>query len=296
MILVVTLLVCAARFNPVPEGGVTLHVSTTPDDLYRLPSIDRRIVWPLHQCFTTLLITVDLPHGGKTYGKTRESEPVYLLPAAAVVVQNKLINVESSVRMLRSHCANSVNFVIEVLNHTLSNADMFNFSGPATHPSTERSFADTKKDLPIESRFFVNTVMYVTTLATTTTKYILHADIDTLGLSIGRPVVGRTTPMSVDFARRAFSELTVRPNLLFVMPSRSCLSAMEAVPSDMSCRLFVSMTARFNRMLPLRYWASHVEDILAENMKLHNLTGLTLKGTFPCVANTFIVRKIDAMF
>jgi len=295
--------VVSASYNKVPAGGLTLHISVTPSDMNYLSSAHRRIVWPLQQCFTILWVTIDLPHGGKTYAATRGSDPVYLKMNTDVYNTTELKNkatklVRQSVQMLNAHCFLPVSVVVSVLNHTNITQKklerFFNFSSPSTTLQTNTSFADTRPDLPLTNRFFVNTLMYVTTLSLSVTKYMLHADIDTTGLYFGPSFFGHSIVHKINYVTEAVQKLQQNTNLVFALPSRTCSSkkSNQYLYTPMSCRLFVSMTTRFKNMLPLRYWASHIEDLIIENMKEHQVESMTLTGTYPCVRSTYLARKL----
>ena len=273
-------LACAA-FAPVPHGGITLHISILPSEIHLLRSVSRRIVWPLHQCFSTVVVAIDQP-GGKTYSSTRTAPPKYITPQNISVDSRRIKdNMAQSMRLLATQCRKPL------LQLDFGGRTPY-FTGPPTHPMDDPAFAD-NASLPREQRFFKNTQMYTRALVETRSAYIVHADIDTTGLTLPPVAHGRSMLRMPNFVRQAVHELVKDPRLLFVMPGRRCKSAY-ILPYPVSCRLFVSMPARFKTMLPLRYWASHVEDMLRYNMERHRFTGLMIEASTPCVASTYLAR------
>ena len=115
----------ADTFLDVPFGGLALHLSVTPSEIYRLKSVDRRIVWQLTQCFSIVTVVVDPPHGGKTYGKKRTDDPVYLTNLPMMSASSRLeimVSVRKamkpSMNMLRNHCRKKIPLRVVILNHT----------------------------------------------------------------------------------------------------------------------------------------------------------------------------------
>jgi len=273
-------LVVACAFGPAP-GSIALHISVTPSEIDLLPSVARRVVWPLQQCFSSVVVAVDQP-GGKTYSNSRNDPPRYITPHNVTVNVHRVQQLMGqTMRLLRTKCKR-VELIIDLGGHAPY------FTDPPTHPEDEPAFAD-NPSLPSDMRFFKNTVMYTRALVETTADYIVHADIDTTGLTVPPVATGRSALRAADFVLQAVRKLEKDEKLLFVMPGRHCDKA-HTIPYTMSCRLFVSMPARFKTMLPLRYWASHVEDMMRYNMQLHNFTGIMLEGSRPCVASTYLAR------
>lgn len=279
------------RFAPSPPGGITFHVSVIPNEIEMLVSVGWRVLYPLRQCFSVISVAVDLPHGGKTYGPTREDDPIYL----PVVETNTTGLVErvygalaEMVRVHETHCG-VVPIVVELLNHTTLAGWMrvhFDIEGPATR-EWDIAFGDVRPDLPLQQRFFKNTVMYVRSIVTASTKYILHTDVDTIGL--WNPKYYDTT-----FVNDAIQLLQRDDGVVFVRPARECMMHGKSVMYEdwMSCRLFVTETHTFSRMVPFKYWASHVEDMFHENMALHGLVAAMLPLSRPCFTSTWFQRKV----
>lgn len=281
-----TLLVLAcAAFAPVPQGGITLHISVLPSEIHLLRSVSRRIVWPLHQCFSAVVVAIDQP-GGKTYSTSRNAPPKYITPHNVSVDKQRIKdNMAQSMRLLTTQC-NKPLLILDFGGPTPY------FTEPPTNPMDDPAFAD-NTSLPREQRFFKNTQMYTRALVETSTAYIVHADIDTTGLTLPPVARGRSVLRAPSFVAQAAHELSRDPHLLFVMPGRRC-TVTYTLPYPVSCRLFVSMPSRFRTMLPLRYWASHVEDMLRYNMEMHEFTGLMIEASTPCVASTYLARWLFA--
>lgn len=300
-VLMLSLISVATKFRDVPTGGLTLHVSVVPSELHLLTSVPRRIVWPLQQCYTCFVITVDLPHGGKTYGKTRLSAPVYIPNSnieTKIDVSKVELMVEKSRLLLNSHCRHPVFVIVDVLNHShfKNISKYYDLAGPAYHPNDDPVFVDDVNKNGIH--LFKNTFMYTHTLFSERTKYLVHADIDTTGLRTGPVSAGQSVLQKVDFVASAVYELEKNKRLLFVMPSRSCnnTTTYEIRLSTFSCRLFVSMPTRFKSMAPLQYYASHVEDMIMYNMKTNAYTSVVIEGSLPCVASTYLARLLYSSF
>ena len=290
--------VSADNFLPVPKGGLTLHVSVTPSEIYRLKSIHRRIVWQLTQCFSAVTVVVDLPHGGKTYNVKRSDEPLYLLPPEKMSVFDRLElsvlvrkEMVTTIKMLQDHCSRRPVLRVVLLNHTyLEGINWFDavFSDEFVQP-LENVFRDARPDLPRSQRLFKNTAMYVWSMISCRSRLLLHFDIDTLGLYNNRPSVG-ASPVKANFVRLANQILVKNSSVLFVHPS-GCDKTRNRISSSTSTRMFISHVERFRKMLPLLDWADHVENMLGVNLKRNNKFSAEIVAR-PCLASSYVTRKI----
>eukprot|EP00035_Acanthoeca_spectabilis_P026530 m.463082 g.463082 ORF g.463082 m.463082 type:complete len:341 (-) comp22908_c0_seq1:185-1207(-) len=291
------------QFEAVPAGGMAFHVSVIPEEIPWLHSIPRRIILPLRQCFSDLVVVVDLPHGGKAYNKSGSdrghSEPVYLpvahSPNILVVKSQARAAIAFAAKLLDAHCPLAVKVRVHVLNHTTLIPWIHStFKTNQTFTATSPSFADTRPHLPLPQRLFMNTAMYVWSLLhASRAKYLLHTDIDTLGLKNARPFPGTTSPRPT-FFKKAMELLETFPDVMFVNPPTSCAMKEPRVVTDrMSCRLFLADTTRFKQLIPLSYWTDHVEEVFNRNLKDHHFrTALRLEGVMPCIGPSWFTRKV----
>ncbi len=295
-ILTIAATVMADPFTPVPDGGLTLHISVVPSEIDRIHSLPRRVVWPYAQCVTTVTVVVDPPHGGKTYGSSRQSDPVYLpvrhFRESHASIRSRIRRAMApSMSMFGRHCPVIPALKIGILNHTRLDRDgWFDtvFVDPAENIDTDPMFRDTRPFLPKPQRVFKNTVMYVWSIVSCRTRYLLHLDIDTLGLRNHAPVIGHSPPRST-FIRTAI-ELFMEAPTVFVM-STGCNVPRSVKTSDLSTRVFVVDVSRFRGMLPLVGWTDHIENVINTNMRRHSLVAVALPGR-PCIASSYITRKI----
>jgi hypothetical protein len=270
-------------FAAPPPGGLTYHVSVVPHEIDWLRSLHRRHVLPLRQCFTTVAIVVDLPHGGKTYGRRY----LPLRPAPAPFRADVRLAIMPMMEMLRAHCRRRVRLSIAVLNHTTLIPWMhrtFNMTGKSTVGPGQFGHDDPARALP--ERFFMNTVMYVWSMLHCRTRYMLHADVDTIGY---RPLHVRSGGAVPGFVSQSVAALAA-PNVLLTM-SVACDRAAPPDAPGMSCRFFLMDTAKASRLIPLGWWADHVETMLSWNMQRAGLVSHQLK-TKPCPGTTWFTRKV----
>lgn len=292
-----TAFVLSSGFSVVPRGGVELHVSVIPSEIKRLASLHRRVVWPFAQCFSALTVVVDPPHGGKTYGETRQSDPVYLPVDDRPILARELrqhvrVAIAPSVQMLTKHCRRPPRLKVAVLNHTRLDTNGWldrRFIDPPTTSETQPVFRDVNTALPRPQRFFKNTVMYVWSVSVSHYAYQLHVDIDTLGLFNEQPSVGRS-PAPSRFVDHAIQILKANRHRLFVTPCK-CDGHADIIPGGVSTRIFVVDTRRFCTMLPLVGWADHVEEMIGRNMRRHNFSTVVTPHR-PCIGSSFFTRKI----
>jgi hypothetical protein len=288
----------ATLFARVPPGGISLHVSVVESEIGRLRSVDRRIVWQFRQCFSDVIVTVDTPHGGKTYAADRSADPVYLepnngpVPSPSQLQKASRTAITPAITMLTLHCRHPPILKIVVLNHTRLDSSGWlkrAFSDPATRPDVEPAFRDLDHNRPMFERFFKNTVMYVYSIVTCRTRYLLHFDIDVLGLTNTVPTIGHTTQIP-GFVRTAVLNMRHDNHTMFATPG-SCSSGKVAWFYTASTRLFMVDTHRFRSMLPLVGWADHVEEVLKFNMGIHKLKTMWTKGR-PCISSSYTTRHI----
>lgn len=252
------------------------------------------------QCFGEFHVVVDLPHGGKTYGDGKLKGPRYLPVRNLTMTLDDIErtvrdNIGDAVRLLDTHCSARVHVAVEMLNHSTLGPWLerhFDFSGPAVN-SSDIPFNDTRPDLPIIQRFFMNTVMYAHAIIATETRYILHTDVDTIGLWNSPPTWA--SYYEPTFVRRAIDAFEDNTTVVFARPAEQCYSTSVKpvhLDSGMSCRLFISAPSRFQRMVPFQYWAAHVEDMIVTNMAMHNMSAVIIGQSRPCWTDTWFQRKV----
>jgi hypothetical protein len=278
----------AAPFAAPPWGGLTYHVSVVPHEIGWLRSVVSRHILPLRQCFTTVAIVVDLPHGGKTYGRRYLAPPAAAAPVP-VIRAAVGVAIGPTMEMLRVHCRRRTPLTITVLNHTTLIPWMhrtFNMTGNSTVGLGQ--FGHDEPARPLPERFFMNTVMYVWSMLHCRTRYMLHADVDTIGY---RPLHVRSGGAVPGFVAQSVAALAA-PNVLLTM-SVAC-DRVSLPPPDfpgMSCRFFLMDTAKAPRLVPLGVWADHVETMFSWNMRQAKLVSRQLK-TKPCPGKTWFTRKV----
>lgn len=287
-VLAVLAAVLGEQFAPVPPGGITFHVSVVTSEIEWLRSVDRRHILPFRQCFTELVVVLDLPHGGKTYH--RRYLPLVRSPPLPLLRARVKAAIAPAQRLLRSHCVKAARLRIILLNHTTLVPWMhraFATTDNITTVTPDSEYSDDRPDLPLPQRFFMNSVMYVWSMLHSRTRFLLHVDSDTLGYY---PTHVRGGPMIPSFVATSVAELVSTPLLLATEPT-NCGQTESFNHPLFSCRFFLVDKLKTEMMVPMQRWADHVEDMIKFNMRRTNLFVRKIAGR-PCAGGTWLTRKV----
>lgn len=195
-------------YSPEPDGGLTLHYSTMqPSAQKDTRRLCTAVVLPLRQCFSTLHITVDIPHGGYSNlagGKKMwypEPNRTSISHEEEASVRNIVVTeVTPCMRRVESACRNTINVTVSVLSYDEHTTGIFHkiFDAP------DGGMTPWKK-------MFKNTYMYAWATVTCTTSYMVHFDNDIVLYPIGS--VFKHYPFVVSSIALIFDDIE---NILFV--------------------------------------------------------------------------------
>ena len=264
-----------------PGTPITWYYATVVDESEHIARIPIELML-FKICFAEILVVIDIPHGGCTYGQARlkggPSTFASFLESRArkdlLAEVGKVLKKAADAHARR--CPNPLETRAEIVDYTANTTfGLFNkvFNTTWQPPSTDGTHGERRWPW---AYMWKNTMNYVIGVDLAAHEFVFHNDDDMAVKSQDNSGMGR-------FVAAALQEFNDSPDLLIAQLSSECsmnkINAQTSRPykeidgvklakkEETSTQVFITTKSRWARLTPMSHWRQFFEPILVLNVK-----------------------------